>query len=136
MKKIISFLICLVLIFSFSVSAFAAEAVKVNSKTSASTVKLGDTITVTVSLSNNAEFKSMALTPVYDESVFEVVSGEWILTGAMIASFDNKNAAIGYSSAVNKSGDVFKYVFNHKSSPSFTGYFLLNYIFFICICKA
>ena len=118
MKKIISFLICLVLIFSLSVSVFAAESVKVNSKTSANTVKLGDTITVTVSLNGNAEFKSMALTPVYDENVFEVVSGEWILTGAMIASFDNKNAAIGYSSAVNKSGDVFKYVLKVKNNAS------------------
>ncbi len=118
MKKIISFLICLVLIFSLTISAFAAESVKVNSKTSANTLKLGDTVTITVSLNANAEFKSMALTPIYDENVFEVVSGEWILTGAMIASFDNKNAAIGYSNAVNKSGDVFKYVLKVKDNAT------------------
>ena len=46
MKKIISFLICLVLIFSLSVSVFAAEAVKVNSKTSANIVKLGDILAI------------------------------------------------------------------------------------------
>lgn len=118
MKKIAISLICLVLIFSLSVSALADQTVNVSSKTSATTIKIGDTVTVTVSLDSAAEFKSMALTPMYDENVFEVVSGEWILSGAMIASFDNKNAAIAYTTAVNKSGEVFKYTLKVKDNAT------------------
>ena len=49
MKKIISLLVCLVLVFSLSISAFAAGSAKVNSDASADVIKVGDTVVVTVS---------------------------------------------------------------------------------------
>ena len=110
MKKIISLLVCLALMFSLSISAFAAGSAQVNSNPSANVVKLGDTITVTVSLKDSAPFKSMALTPNYDKNVFEMVSGEWLLTGATLADFNGTSAAIAYTPVVEKSGDIFKYV--------------------------
>lgn len=118
MKKIISLLICLVLVFSLSISAFAAGSAKVNSNTSANVVKLGDTITVTVSLSDCDPFKSMALTPNYDKNVFEMVSGEWLLTGATLSNFNGTNAAIAYTPVVEKSGDIFKYVLKVKDNAT------------------
>lgn len=118
MKKIISLLVCLVLVFSLSISAFAAGSAQVNSNSSANVVKLGDTITVTVSLKDSAPFKSMALTPNYDKNVFEMVSGEWLLTGATLADFNGTSAAIAYTPVVEKSGDIFKYVLKVKDNAT------------------
>lgn len=118
MKKVISLLICLVLTFSISVCAFAAGNATVNSAASVDTAKLGDTITVTVSLKDSAAFKSIALTPSYDTAVFEMVSGEWLLTDAQIKDVSKTNAAIAYSTAVEKSGDIFKYELKVKDSAA------------------
>ena len=118
MKKIISLLVCLVLVFSLSISAFAAGSAQVNSNPSANVIKLGDTITVTVSLKDSAPFKSMALTPDYDKNVFEMVSGEWLLTGATLSDFNGTSAAIAYTPVVEKSGDIFKYVLKVKDNAT------------------
>lgn len=118
MKKIISLLVCLVLVFSLSISAFAAESTKVNSNASANLIKLGDTITVVVSLSDSAPFKSLALTPNYDTKVFEMVEGEWLLKDAAISNFNGTNAAIAYTPVVQKNGDVFKYVLKVKDNAT------------------
>jgi hypothetical protein len=118
MKKIISLLVCLVLVFSLSISAFAAGSAKVNSDASADVIKVGDTVVVTVSLSDCAPFKSMALTPNYDKNVFEMVSGEWLLDGAALSNFNGTSAAIAYSNAVEKSGDIFKYVLKVKDNAT------------------
>ncbi len=118
MKKIISLLVCLALMFSLSISAFAAGSAQVNSNSSANVVKLGDTITVTVSLKDSAPFKSMALTPNYDKNVFEMVSGEWLLTGATLADFNGTSAAIAYTPVVEKSGAIFKYVLKVKDNAT------------------
>lgn len=118
MKKIISLLVCLVLVFSLSISAFAAGSAKVNSDASANVIKVGDTVVVTVSLSDCAPFKSMALTPNFDKNVFEIVSGEWLLDGAALSNFNGTSAAIAYSNAVEKSGDIFKYVLKVKDNAT------------------
>lgn len=118
MKKIISLLVCLVLVFSLSISAFAAGSAKVNSDASADVIKVGDTVVVTVSLSDCAPFKSMALTPNFDKNVFEIVSGEWLLDGAALSNFNGTSAAIAYSNAVEKSGDIFKYVLKVKDNAT------------------
>lgn len=118
MKKIISLLVCLVLVFSLSISAFAAGSAKVNSDASADVIKVGDTVVVTVSLSDCAPFKSMALTPNFDKNVFEIVSGEWLLDGAALSDFNGTSAAIAYSNAVEKSGDIFKYVLKVKNNAT------------------
>lgn len=118
MRKILSLLISLVLVVSLSISAFAAGSAKVDSKVSATVIKLGDKITVTVSLSDCAPFKSMALTPNYDKNVFELVSGEWLLTDAVLTDFNGTSGAVAYSSAVEKSGNIFKYVLKAKDNAT------------------
>ena len=118
MKKITTLLVCLVLALSLSICVFASGTTKVESAVSVDTAKLGDTVTVTVSLSNCEPFKSMALTPVYDANVFEMVSGEWLLTDAQLANFNKTNAAIAYSTAVVKNGAIFKYVLKIKDAAT------------------
>ena len=113
MKKIISFIVCILLILTISVPAFAAETANVTCKVSNDVVKRGEKVTVTVSLNNSDPFKSMAITPIYDSDVFEMVSGEWLISGAMLSDFNKTSAAIAYASEVNKSGDIFAFVFDN-----------------------
>ena len=60
----------------------------------------------------------MALTPNFDKNVFEIVSGEWLLDGAALSNFNGTSAAIAYSNAVEKSGDIFKYVLKVKDNAN------------------
>ena len=109
MKKILALLISFILIFAISVPTFAAGTATV-ATTSANEVKRGDEITITVTLSDCDAFKSMALTPAYDTAIFELVSGEWLLTGTSLARFDGKNALMAFDKEQTVSGNIFKLV--------------------------
>ncbi len=74
----------------------------------------GATVVVTVALNGSDMAKSMMIQPVYDSSVLELQSGEWILTGGMLTdnwSAEFGDAAIAYSSATDVNGDIFKMTF-------------------------
>ncbi|MBR5540243.1 MAG: hypothetical protein IKU56_02565 [Clostridia bacterium] len=114
MKKFFALLLSVMLVLTISIPAFAAGTATV-ACTSANEVKQGETLTVMVTVSDCDPFKSMAVTPSYDKKVFELVSGEWVLTEAMLTNFNGTNGAIAYSSAVTKNGNIFKLVLKVKA---------------------
>lgn len=122
MKKIIVLLLS-VLILSGAVMPAAANSVTATTActTAADSIVRGDTVTVTVSLSNCAKLKSMALTPSYDSNVFELVSGEWLLKDAVLSNFDTEegHAAIAYSAEKDANGDIFKFILKVKDTAPF-----------------
>ena len=122
MKKIMVLLLS-VLLLAGAIMPAAANSITATTTctTTADSIFRGDTVTVTVSLSNCAKLKSMALTPVYDSDVFELVSGEWLLTDAMLSNFDTKkgNAAIAYSAEKDANGDIFKFTLKVKDTAPF-----------------
>lgn len=122
MKKIMVLLLS-VLILAGAIMPATANNVTATTTctTTADSIVRGDTVTVTVSLSNCAKLKSMALTPIYDSDVFELVSGEWLLTDAMLSNFDTKkgNAAIAYSAEKDANGDIFKFTLKVKDTAPF-----------------
>ena len=122
MKKIMVLLLS-VLILAGAIMPATANNVTATTTctTTADSIVRGNTVTVTVSLSNCAKLKSMALTPVYDSDVFELVSGEWLLTDAMLSNFDTKkgNAAIAYSAEKDANGDIFKFSLKVKDTAPF-----------------
>ena len=122
MKKIMVLLLS-VLILAGAIMPAMANSITATTTctTTADSIVRGNTVTVTVSLSNCAKLKSMALTPVYDSNVFELVSGEWLLTDAMLSSFDTKkgNAAIAYSAEKDANGDIFKFTLKVKDTAPF-----------------
>ncbi len=74
----------------------------------------GATVVVTVALNGSDMAKSMMIQPVYDSSVLELQSGEWLLTGGVLTdnwSAEFGDAAIAYSSATDVNGDIFKMTF-------------------------
>ncbi len=74
------------------------------------TVIIGQTVTFVVYVSDANMIKSMALTPVFDSSVFELVSAEW-LVDATVQYIDpsNNNAASAWSELTDVNGAVFSF---------------------------
>lgn len=87
-------------------------------KASSESVNAGETAIFTVALSCADPFKSMGLSLEYDKDVFELISGSWLLTDAVIADCDksNGNAAVAFSSEVTENGDIFEFVLKAKDT--------------------
>lgn len=117
MKKILSFIICLILAACIAIPASAAG---VNiSVTSSSSVTAGSTITFTVSLSGSASATSGSVAVSFDDN-FELVSGEFLKSGALLSNFDpaTNKGALAFSSATDMNGEYFKLVLRAKEAGS------------------
>ena len=115
MKKIILTAIIAILIasmFIISVSAAGATAT-----TSSKSCEQGGTVTLTVSLSGASDILSGAVSVSYDDSVLELVSAKWSVSGALLASFDKstEKGAFAFDEGKNLSGTVFSVTFKVRS---------------------
>ncbi len=120
MKKIISFIICLIIAFSFVIPASAAEVASVKVTASSENVKVGDNVTFTVSLSGTASATS-ALADFSFSDKFTAVSAEWITAGnPAVKDFDvnGKAGVIAYEAANNFNGNYCKIVLKAKESAT------------------
>ncbi len=74
MKKVVSILLVAVMLFTmFAVTASAAKAPTIMATADSTQVKVGDTVTVTVSTAKNSKLCVATLSLLYDEEYFEVV---------------------------------------------------------------
>ena len=89
MKRIVTALLCLMLIAVLVTTAFAAGSASYSMSSSGNTLRRGDTVTFTVSVSCSEPATSYGLQLSYDSSVFELVSGSTNASGALINSFNN-----------------------------------------------
>lgn len=114
MKKILSLIICLVLICSFSVTAFAAGATASLSGVP-SEIKKDVTATITVNVSGSPSMSS-ALVQVTLGNGLELVSGEWKKDGIMKDfTVSNGYGVIAFSGAGTMDGTVFSFVVKGKT---------------------
>ncbi len=120
MKKIISILISLCLIFGMTTVVFAAASVSCSVSTSS--VLPGNSFKLTVSAKDVGAIKSIGLTPSYDSAVFEITKTSCLLSGAALAKFDGKNAAIAFSDAVTPSGKIYEFTFKVKDGAKVGSY--------------
>lgn len=117
MKKIISVMLCIILAVCMTVSANAASTVTASS--SASSVAVGETVTVMFSISSTT-VRAISVSPSYDKTVFELVSGSWSLSGTSVANFD-ANTGLGvaqYTDETVISGSIFTLVLKAKAEAS------------------
>ena len=105
MKKILSIILCLLLTAAVAVSVLADGTVSFSMSASANTLYRGDTLTLTASASSSDEATSYGLRLAYDTSVFELVSGNTAVSGALVNSFNNGFAFL-FQSATAYSGSV------------------------------
>ncbi len=110
---ITALLVCTVAVFGASAAGNGVVC-----KTSSESVASSETAVFTVALSCTEPFKSMGLSLEYDKDVFELISGSWLLTDAVIADCDKSkgNAAAAFSSEVTENGDIFEFVLKAKDA--------------------
>ena len=113
-KKTMAILLCVAALLMLCTAAFAAGN-NVSSKLSASQVKVGDTFTMTISMSNTT-VSSLGVSVSVDDA-FEIVSGEWLQSG-LIASYNaaKQQGAFKPSGTVEMSGDIFKLTLKAKTA--------------------
>lgn len=119
MKRKITWLLCLLLTLALVAVPVMATTVSISLSAGSTTVNGGDKVTVTVS-ANVDSCGSGGIEVSYDSKVFELVSGECLLSGADISYFDasSKDGAFAFSSNTAISGKAFKFVLKVKDSAS------------------
>ena len=128
MKKALALLLSLALTVTSFMAAFVVKAAepKITSTVSATDIKMGDTFTITVSVSDYEPVKSGALSIEFDQSVLEIVSGEWLI-GAEIESFDPERLNAVFMFFPNDphdiNGDIFRYTLRALSDATSAGDF-------------
>lgn len=121
MKKILTIIAALLVIAAMTFNISAAVTPEVKCVASENSIKIGETVTVTVHLENCHKIKTLGITPSYDKEIFTLVSGEWLLKDGLIADF---NASTGdgvftYSEDKDCNGEIFRYTLRAKSTSIF-----------------
>jgi len=73
---------------------------------------VGDTVEFTVTIKNAAKSKAFSVKPLYDDTKYELVSGEWIIDDSILSGFDLSIGAgvISWANMNNINTAVFKFV--------------------------
>ena len=111
-------MITLAMLLSISIAATAANtpAVKV---TASGGVTPGAQITFTVSVSGSGKVHSAMVVPVYDKNLFELVSGEWLVSGFLTDfSTATGDGVIAFTSATDINCQVFQFTLKVKSTAA------------------
>lgn len=118
MKRILSFIISALIIITLPFYT-SASGMSVVLNASTTTVKAGDTFTVTVNVSGAKNAMSASVAVTLSENIeFVSKSGEWLVSNAMLTTFDEEKlkGAIAYSADTNLNGNIFKFTLKAKNA--------------------
>lgn len=118
-KKILISILTFMLFAAISIlPVFGASA---TAKVNSTNANRGSTVTMTVTLSSSVTVGSGGIEVTYDKNVLELVSGEWNVSGTMLATFDASNCkgAFAYTGGTAISGKVFSATFKVKNNAAF-----------------
>lgn len=118
MKKTLSLLLCFVMILTVMMPAFADGSAAASVSVSASSVKRGGTVDVTVSVTGTAEAKSLMVQPSYDSKVLEL-TGQEFLVSATLQDFKGADGVLAFDKAKTMNFAVAKYTFKVKSDAAY-----------------
>ena len=120
MKKTVILLLAVLLVAMLAVPASAAGAASL--VVSSATVYRGNTFTMTVYVSNLEACRTGGIEVTHGDGL-ELVSGEWLMSGAALANFSasSKDGVFALDTAKKLSGNIFRMTFKVKSNAAFTG---------------
>lgn len=123
MKKLFSLIVAVIMVASLCVTGFAAGN-SISCTASKTELKVGETVSVSVTLTNSDPFKAFGLSFEYNSNVFEFVNGEWFIQGALLKDVDKtKNkAAVAYKDQTVQNGEVFTFEFKVKGGAEVGAY--------------
>ena len=121
MKKILSVLVCLMLLGAVALGVSAAGSAKMSLKSSAATVYRGDTFTLTVSLKNDQPVSGGGVSLSYDSAVFAMIGGSCSVSeGSVNADGSSGQFSLGAEAVV--SGKIFTFQMKVKEDAPFGSY--------------
>lgn len=123
MKKMIGLVLCLAVVFSLALSVSAAGA-SMRISASSGTVTRGETVTLTVSLSNSDPIGSGGVILNFDSSAFEIVGGSCHVSGAILAEVSAARGGGVFALQDSKvvSGKIFTIQLRVKDGAAFGKY--------------
>ncbi len=125
MKKILAVILGLMLAITSLVPVFASgsDIPDIDYRISDTEIKLGETVTIIISISGYEPIRSGALSIQFNQDVLEVVDGEWLVKNALLANFDKEKlkAAFACNNAQDISGDIFSLTLRGKSDALSAG---------------
>lgn len=123
MKKLLSLMVAAILVTSLCVTGFAAGN-SISCTASKSDVKVGETVTVSVTLTNADPFKALGLSFEYNTNAFELVNGEWFIQGALLKDVDKAKykAAVAYKDQTVQNGEIFTFELKVKGGVELGAY--------------
>lgn len=115
--KIVSILLIAVMIVAAWSIAVSASGNTTATVSSSGKVSRGDSITFSVNINNGSGISGIAIIPSYDKSVFELVSGEWVITGGLMPDFsvENGDGVIAFSPAKDINTKVLTFTLKAKT---------------------
>lgn len=125
MKKVLAVVLGLMLAITSLVPVFAigSDSPDIDYRVSDSEITLGETVTITISVSGYEPIRSGALAFQFNQDVLEVVEGEWLVKNTLLAHFDKEQlkAAFACANAQDISGDIFSLTLRAKSDALSAG---------------
>ena len=118
MRKLVIALVCVLLVTVLAASAFAASS---SMSASSKTLRRGNTVTLTISMSSGDSATSYGVMLSYDTSVFEYVSGSCTVGGTLVSSANN-GIAFMYQNPTTFSGTAGTVTLRVKDTAPFGTY--------------
>lgn len=118
MKKRILFTVILTLLLSalLGIGSFAAQHGTL-ALSSSGAVKAGETVTLSVKLTGATDIDGIAVTPTYDEKLFELTGGTWKISGVMTDfSLTTKDGVIAFSEGTAINTTILTFTLKVKST--------------------
>lgn len=116
MKKLLAILLAVVMLAQVVPAVFSQETANVT--LTSTSAECGETVTITVAVSNCVEAKSIYIVPIYDEDALEIVSGKWLISGMLSDDWSPEfgDAAIAFAANTDINTDIFAFTFKVKDS--------------------
>lgn len=121
MKKLLSLVLCVMILAATAVPVMAASNTSFSMSVSDSTPKKGSTVTFTVTVASSEPATSYGLQLSYDSTALELISGSCTVSGTMVSSFNN-GFAFMFQTPTAYSGTVGTVTFKVKDNASFGNY--------------
>lgn len=108
--------VVLAMLIAISITTFAANNMSAV-VTSSGKVAQGQSITFSVKINNGKGVQGILVIPTYDKSVFELVGGEWVISGGLMQDFSvaNGDGVIAFSPAKDINTTVLTFKLKAKS---------------------
>ena len=124
MKRIVGFLVFVLLLVALSMPAYAAEKAQITLAPDKTTVNRGDTVKITVSISGDALCTSVGFFLKYNANAFVMVDGGVTAEGTLVNDFNDGGIALVYKEATRAKGRIGYFVLKAKKDANLSSYSL------------